>query len=109
MKPHDNLLLHRTVGDTDPFLLQLLKRTDAEPTGEPVPDTAVVAMHVHNGTNVITLEGTAFGSEDGKFSFPTTDIAEVKAARLNYEIEVSDDGVEYTIANGMIQQRNQIA
>jgi hypothetical protein len=109
MTPHDNLQLHRTVGDTDPFLMQLLVRSTANAAGVPVPDAATVVMHVSDGSTVYEIPGQAEGGDEGRFAFPTNAIAGVEEGRLTYEIEVTDGGSEYTVANGTIYQRPQIA
>jgi len=106
VKAAERVNLSRTVGDTDPFLLKLTVRDDD--IINPVPDNAAVAMHIAT-VPVTTLAGTSNNTGDGRFSFATSSIEDLVAGNYSYEIEVTDGGVEYTVARGRIGNIAQIA
>jgi len=104
MKAAEDLVLNRTVGDTDPFLMQLSTLIDGGT--EYVPDAATVEMHIADS---VTIAGTANGTSDGRFSFATTTISALAAGTYSFEVQVSEGGVIYTHSRGTIINIAQIA
>lgn len=105
MKAAERVNLSRTVGDTDPFLMKLTIVDDDDTL--PVPDDASVVMHIATAP-VRTLNGVSNDTDDGRFSFATTSIADLAAGNYDYEIEVTDGGIIYTQARGRIANVAQI-
>ncbi len=107
MTPQENVEINRTVGDTDPIVITLVRDTD-EANEVPVPDNATVALHLRLQP-VVTLEGVSAGQDNGQFTFAAGDLAEIDVLTIPFEIEVTEGPTVYTIASGLILQRAQIA
>lgn len=105
MKADENIILERTDGNTDPFLVHLQLQTDSGLVN--VPDAATVKMSVSDSDGDIEIAGAAQGGDSGIFAFPVNQL-DAGAHTRKFDIDVDSGGVYATYGRGKIKTHAKI-
>jgi hypothetical protein len=103
MDSKSNLVIHRSIGDTDPIVFQF--SIDNDGVVSPVSTSANVVLNIRTS---ILVSKIGSHSGNGVVSFDMTDFDVENRNITPFEVVVTENGYHYVIASGRINYKIRI-